>query len=299
MIKRKAFTLVELIVVIVIIAMLIAILRPARSEVKITAQRVVCGKNLKGLGTAMSVYANDYEDKYVKLGHGPWSKELGFDFKDANYTASDHVGPSTITSSLYLLIREADVSPKSFICPESEQLEYEGNDLKDLDIVEIWDFGPEPHQYVSYAYHNPYGQFSAGGWLPASFALMSDMSPWFKDGKILSANNDSKLPPQIIDLFIAETLVKGNSLNHSRYKKRSSYPQYAQGTFGFGQNVLFSDGHTAFLKQPNVGIDNDSIYTFWSTEDDPTEQDKQGGTGPTSRSPENDAKSKDDSFLAI
>ena len=52
-------------------------------------------------------------------------------------------------------------------------------------------------------------------------------------------------------------------------------------------------------KQSNVGMNNDNIYTFWSTEENPTEQDIQGGTAPTSRSPENGDKSKDDSFLAI
>ena len=66
-----------------------------------------------------------------------------------------------------------------------------------------------------------------------------------------------------------------------------------------GQNVLYADGHNSYEKQPNVGVKRDNIYTFWSTEENPTEQDKQGGTAPTSRSAENDAKSKDDSFLAI
>ncbi len=63
--------------------------------------------------------------------------------------------------------------------------------------------------------------------------------------------------------------------------------------------VLFGDGHVSYEKQPNIGVKNDNIYTFWSTEENPTEQDKQGETAPTSRSVENDAKSKDDSFLAI
>ena len=62
---------------------------------------------------------------------------------------------------------------------------------------------------------------------------------------------------------------------------------------------MYADGHVDFMRYSNVGVENDNIYTFWSTEDNPTEQDKQGGTAPTSRSPENDAKSKDDSFLAI
>jgi len=65
------------------------------------------------------------------------------------------------------------------------------------------------------------------------------------------------------------------------------------------QNVLFADGHVAYETQPNVGADQDNIYTFWSAPDNPTEQDIQGGTAPTDRSPDNDAKSRDDSFLVI
>ena len=66
--KKKGFTLIELLVVIAIIAMLLAILMPALNKVKKIAQRVVCGTNLKGLGTAQSVYSSDYEDQFAKQG---------------------------------------------------------------------------------------------------------------------------------------------------------------------------------------------------------------------------------------
>ena len=58
--KKKGFTLIELLVVIAIIAMLLAILMPALNKVKKIAMRVVCGTNLKGLGTAQVVYASDW-----------------------------------------------------------------------------------------------------------------------------------------------------------------------------------------------------------------------------------------------
>ncbi|MHC4386349.1 MAG: type II secretion system protein, partial [Planctomycetota bacterium] len=74
--RKKGFTLIELLVVIAIIAMLLAILMPALSKVKKIAQRVICGTNLKGLGTAQMVYAQDYNDDYtVQSGRGKhaWS----------------------------------------------------------------------------------------------------------------------------------------------------------------------------------------------------------------------------------
>ena len=122
-----------------------------------------------------------------------------------------------------------------------------------------------------------------------------------KDGDFLKPNQDKNLPPQIIDVEDDATFVNGNSMNHTEYEEDFLYffLRTRQNPHGFGQPVTYTDGHVSFEKQPNVGVNNDNIYTFWSTEKNPSEQDIQGGTAPTSRSLENDAKSKDDSFLAI
>ena len=66
--KKKGFTLIELLVVIAIIAMLLAILMPALGKVKKLAMRLVCGTNAKGMGTAMNVYAFDYDDAFPQQG---------------------------------------------------------------------------------------------------------------------------------------------------------------------------------------------------------------------------------------
>ena len=64
--KRKGFTLVELLVVIAIIALLMGILMPALSKVRQIANRLVCGTNLSGIGKAMMVYANEYDDEFPR-----------------------------------------------------------------------------------------------------------------------------------------------------------------------------------------------------------------------------------------
>jgi prepilin-type N-terminal cleavage/methylation domain-containing protein len=54
--KKKAFTLVELLVVISIIAILLAVLMPALSRAREMARTVICQTNLRQLGTAWDAY---------------------------------------------------------------------------------------------------------------------------------------------------------------------------------------------------------------------------------------------------
>ncbi|MFW6039100.1 MAG: prepilin-type N-terminal cleavage/methylation domain-containing protein, partial [bacterium] len=57
--RRAAFTLVELLVVISLIALLIALLLPALRATRQTAQRIACASNLRQIATAQINYTID------------------------------------------------------------------------------------------------------------------------------------------------------------------------------------------------------------------------------------------------
>lgn len=61
---RRGFTLIELLIVIAIIAILAAILFPVFARARENARRASCASNLKQLGLAMTMYAQDYDETY-------------------------------------------------------------------------------------------------------------------------------------------------------------------------------------------------------------------------------------------
>ena len=265
--------------------------------------RIICGTILKGLGTATSLYANDYNDRFPQLpGSGPWSKQLGFPYDlttpDFSQGGAQSNTARTVTASWYLLVRYTDCHPKIFVCPQDrlcKAFDYPITKPNGPDLVELWDFGPDPHKHVSYAMHLPYGAFPADASQPASFAIAADMNPWMKNGDFvapLASVTASDWKDKVF--FLHRYWDENTQWEKWQIQRANAFAHDRE-----GQNVLFGDGHSSFEKTSDCGVRNDNIYTYWSSEDGAKEEDRRVGTNPTARDKKNDAKSRDDSFLVI
>ncbi len=80
---NRGFTLIELLVVIAIIAILASILFPVFARARENARRTSCLSNLKQIGTATMMYAQDYDDSYPQYhrdrppaAREPWTQTI-------------------------------------------------------------------------------------------------------------------------------------------------------------------------------------------------------------------------------
>jgi prepilin-type N-terminal cleavage/methylation domain-containing protein len=108
--RSSAFTLVELLVVIGIIALLMAILLPALAKAREASQKTVCLSNLRQLGTAMQQYATEYKD-FIPIGY--------MDQKQFSYVAYHRNTISTprVSQMGFLVIGRTITDGKAFFCP--------------------------------------------------------------------------------------------------------------------------------------------------------------------------------------
>jgi prepilin-type N-terminal cleavage/methylation domain-containing protein len=256
--KRKGFTLVELLVVIAIIALLMGILMPALAKVRQLAFRLTCGTNLSGIGKAMLLYANDYQDELPRAGgrNTSWGTVQNWAapsrYQAYGLAADGTGGTASISSCFYLLIKYTEVTPKSFVCKgDAGTTEFKLSGLAapvatNFELIDAWDFGPanEAQKHCSYSYHVPFGLYALTVSSEPAFAVAADRNPFLKSPAADPVPIGSFKPD--LDAFkgTADQAKAGNSISHQLD----------------GQNVMFLDTHVDFEKRAYCSVEGDNIY---------------------------------------
>jgi len=254
-----------------IIALLISILLPALNKAREMANRAKCASNLREIGQALALYANDNAGNYPRTGYSPGNANsqapdltnTGLNASDPFDTNNPFDGGNNIPSALFLLARVQNMTMGVFVCPSSSSqiMNFNGGG-----VLNFCNFSSVPATVATtsasnlgYSIENPYaGSYATGdGWrwnnqqITADYAVAADMNPGI---------GGSQDPTKVNTVSSEKQMQSGNSLNHAT----------------IGENVLYGDGHVDFDLQPLVGINRDCIYSIGGTRN----SDGQGGCLP-------------------
>jgi len=258
--KKQGFTLVELLVVIAIIALLMGILMPALARVRQLAFRLTCGTNLSGIGKAMLIYANDYDNELPRAGgkDGEWGPMTwdALDRYNAYGISGGDTGKATISACFYLLVKYAEVTPKSFLCKgDTGTTEFtladEPSVPTDFELIDAWDFGATSWDHCSYSYHVPFAKYALTTASEPGLAVAADRNPWIDSPAAEGADFTLFVPDMPPHNGSSEQAKAGNAIAHQND----------------GQNVLFLDSHVEFAKRAFCAVEDDNIYTISSFTD--------------------------------
>jgi prepilin-type N-terminal cleavage/methylation domain-containing protein len=258
---RSAFTLIEVLVVVAIIALLVAILLPSLAKARDQARRAVCASNLHTQHIAMRSYAGDNHDFL------PWRGWFSYDVSEVPQEAYGRGGKTyKVLVNLALLMGKHmghSKTPKSGMVPGDE-----------------WDILYCPTTSVKYRSENlrtlwdPSYDFTAGGYnyaLPMARrtgAPRLGMDVYPRDLDKLDGGSDGH------GRWVGVLEAKANGGDPLRLMTRGVQPLVMDFVIGggepphgdYGINVGYSDGHARFIHTKRLeGLTSgtDASFELW------------------------------------
>ncbi|MFA5863312.1 MAG: hypothetical protein WC975_01340 [Phycisphaerae bacterium] len=250
---KKSVTLIEVLVIIVVILILIAILLPDIGSHEMS-KRGLCSSNLKQIFTAMYIYSQDYKGAFPAVPFGT-GKIVGEDKSDQCSSFNKKNDPTkdflpqddhSISQNMWLLVRGEFAQAENFICPYTKQAGQK------VDIKDGKYFGPDGFvdfpwkdtgATISYSFIQPWSKFTDNH--SSGELWQADIDPRVVLGADANNGSQPNYPGKkfLLDIYYLKKFV--NSVNH----------------YGYGQNVIYGDGHVSFSQTVYAGIGNDNIYT--------------------------------------
>ncbi len=108
--RRRAFTLVELLVVVSIIAMLVGMLMPSLTMVRELVRKLQCQTNLHNLGRSWEMYFEEYERKFPGISQNDEISQVSLYIMTQN----------RLCNTGYLWKADLIAGPKVFVCPSTD-----------------------------------------------------------------------------------------------------------------------------------------------------------------------------------
>lgn len=233
--KKAGFTLIELLVVIAIIALLMGILMPAMSRVREVAKRTVCCSQLKQVGIAIPLYAQDNDNRMPYYGDPMHPYAI---YRDEWRDSDGKLTPMKVA----LLYEEGYIpEPRVFYCPSN---------LLDLYKFESYN-NPKPWGSLPQNYNTSDAQGgSHNQWIRMGYTFFPvDRRPKIDPTTDAPADTAPKLTsvdPSVP--YMTDTIRNRQHISHQRQDN-------------FVINALFSDGHVVTCNDKSV-FDNE-VWTLY------------------------------------